>query len=136
MRRPSSGETTVGELFIDNEFICYTIEDVVRDKKVYGKTAIPSGIYKVVVTMSNRFKKMLPLLLNVPGYEGIRIHTGNTHANTEGCILPATSVSKDGTFGFESGKAFNKLFARITKALDAGEDVHIIIANPVTTAKE
>lgn len=128
-RNKTVKETTVGTLSIDDVFTCYTIEDAVRDKKVYGQTAIPPGTYKVVITMSPRFKKPLALLMNVPGYEGIRIHAGNTHKNTDGCILPVTSVSADQQFGYESGKALKKVQPKIQAALDRGETVTIEITN-------
>ena len=85
-------------MFIDGSHL-FTLEDVdrklsqdddlshVKDIKVFGKTAIPYGRYEVVMTFSNRFKKMMPLLLNVKGFEGVRIHSGNTDEDTEGCIL-------------------------------------------------
>jgi len=90
---------TIGKLYIDGQYLCYTLEDKMRqeankpvaDWKVYGKTAIPTGTYKVLVTMSARFKKPLPLLLNVEGFSGVRIHAGNTSADTEGCILLGTA---------------------------------------------
>ena len=126
-RHPTIKETTVGELFIDGVFTCYTIEDEVRDTKVYGKTAIPKGTYKIVITMSPRFKKPLPLLLDVPNYEGIRIHAGNTHKNTEGCLIVVSSISKDQQFGYESGKALKKVQPKIQAALDRGETVEITI---------
>lgn len=82
---------TIGKLYIDGVYYCNTLEDTVRDltkeNKVYAQTAIPSGVYKVVVTMSNKFKRLLPLLLNVPYFEGIRIHRGNTANDSAGCIL-------------------------------------------------
>ena len=87
---------TIGKLFIDGKDLnIFTLEDKVReikgepvDKwKVQNKTAIPKGIYKVIINLSNRFKRLLPLLLNVDGFEGVRIHPGNTSENTEGCIL-------------------------------------------------
>lgn len=98
-RLHKTDKSTIGELSINGVFQCYTLEDVVRDKnndgdladpgeeKVYGKTAIPRGTYNVVITMSNRFKKELPLLQNVPGFAGIRIHSGNKAEDTEGCLL-------------------------------------------------
>lgn len=68
---------TIGELFIDNKLICYTLEDKVRSQKIKHETAIPAGTYLIEITYSSSFKKMLPLLLNVPDFVGIRIHPGN-----------------------------------------------------------
>lgn len=77
---------TPGEIFYEGKHIFYTCEDLVREKKIPGKTAIPFGVYKLVLTKSNRFKKILPLLLNVPNFEGVRIHGGNI-AETETLVL-------------------------------------------------
>jgi len=108
-------------------FTCYCLEDTDRNLKqdmpiegikaikVPGKTAIPYGTYEVVISYSNRFKKMLPLLLNVPGFEGIRIHSGNVDADTEGCLLPGINKSIDSIT--ESRKAMVSVMAGITKAL-------------------
>ena len=78
---------TIGKLYIDGEYFCDTLEDAVRPEKIKNETAIPAGTYDVILNMSNRFKKILPLLLKVPNYEGVRIHSGNTKEDTSGCIL-------------------------------------------------
>ena len=90
---------TIGKLYVDGEYFCDTLEDKdrgltsdmsledIKKVKVYGQTAIPSGRYRVTMNMSSRFKKVMPLLLYVPGFDGIRIHSGNTAADTQGCIL-------------------------------------------------
>jgi hypothetical protein len=106
--------STIGELSVDGKFECYTLEDVERKVKVKNETAIPKGKYKVVITPSNRFKRDLPLLLKVPGFEGIRIHSGNTNHDTEGCILVGQTRAAD--FINKSRKAFDKLFAKMQKA--------------------
>lgn len=105
--------STIGELYVDGVFECYTLEDVEREVKIKSETAIPKGTYKVIVTMSNRFKRLLPLLMNVPNFEGIRIHPGNTNHDTEGCILVGQTRSKD--FIGKSRKAFDNLFKKIQK---------------------
>lgn len=86
---------TLGKLFIDGKFLCHTLEDVVREEKgvpvadwkIKGQTAIPVGKYDIVLSMSNRFKIVLPEILKVDGFTGIRIHSGNTDKDTDGCIL-------------------------------------------------
>ena len=108
--------STIGELFIDGKFECYTLEDIERDVKIKSETAIKKGTYKVVLTMSNRFKKIMPLLLNVPEFEGIRIHSGNTNHDTEGCILVGKTRSVDFIGG--SRTAFTSLMAKLQKAKD------------------
>ena len=90
---------TIGKLFIDDEYFCDTIEDTdrglkssmsieyIKKKKVYAKTAIPTGTYKIEMTYSNKFKRVLPLLVDVKGFSGIRIHRGNTEIDSSGCII-------------------------------------------------
>lgn len=98
---------------------CYTLEDVVRERigvpvaqwKIPGKTAIPEGTYRVALTPSARFKALMPQLLDVPGFQGIRIHTGNTFADTEGCIL--VGLDTDGRGITRSRPAFSFLFDRL-----------------------
>jgi len=104
---------TIGKLYIDDIYQCYTLEDVVRKgPKVDGKTAIPAGTYSVIVDHSNRFNRDLPHILDVPGFTGVRIHSGNTSANTEGCILVGTTWT-GGDFIGNSKIAFDALFKKI-----------------------
>jgi len=107
---------TVGKMYIDNIYECYTLEDVVRKgAKVNGQTAIPNGTYNLIINHSNRFNRDLPLLENVPNFTGVRIHAGNTSAHTEGCILVGTTWSGKDFIG-NSRVAFNKLFEKLKKA--------------------
>lgn len=103
-RKFRGAEYTIGDLFIDGEFFCNTLEDKVRDlpllcadtpnwigcrcpEKVYAKTAIPYGEYKITMKMSPRFKRVLPYLHDVPHFLGILIHSGNTDDDSAGCPL-------------------------------------------------
>lgn len=117
---------TIGELMVDGEHECWTLEDTVRPTgapKVYGKTAIPYGTYSLDITFSNRFQRDLPLVRNVPGFEGIRIHSGNTAENTEGCLLVGTG--RTGSSVTNSRVAFNALFVKVRDAIRRGEKVTI-----------
>lgn len=89
----SDSNTTLGKLYIDGKFQCFTLEDEFRTIKVKNETRIPSGTYRVAWTYSNRFKRDMLLLEQVPGFAGIRIHSGNTDKDTSGCILVGESVS-------------------------------------------
>lgn len=120
---------TVGRLFVDGKLFCNTLEDTVRDlsneKKVYGKTAIPYGEYKVVYNWSPKFGRNLPRLLNVPAFEGILIHPGNTADDSAGCIL----VGKNTEVGrlTESRYTSDKLNVLIEDAQRRGESITIEI---------
>lgn len=128
-RNWKKSEYTIGRMYVNGEFFCNTLEDKVRDlpkeKKVPGKTAIPAGRYRVILTTSARFKRLLPLLLNVPYFEGIRIHSGNTAADTEGCILVGDNTVK--------GKVLNsrarerELMDILMSASAAGDSIYIDI---------
>ena len=126
-RSAKTSKSTIGELTINGVFECFILEDKDRGMrqgmtiselmalKVKTKTAIPTGRYEIVVSFSDRFKKMLPLLLDVPAYEGIRIHSGNTDEDTEGCLLPGKTKSADAVGS--SRIAFTALFDKIKDAL-------------------
>lgn len=117
---------TIGKLYIDGTYFCDTVEDKDRGlddsmtveeilkRKVYGETAIPYGTYEVQITYSPKYKKMMPLLLNVKGYSGIRIHSGNTAKDSLGCLI----VGRNTKVGMvtESRVTYNKLFAIIKDA--------------------
>lgn len=119
---------TIGRLFVDGEYQCYTLEDKVRDTKIFGETAIPAGKYKVVIDYSPRFKRELPHILDVPGFEGVRIHPGNTSEDTEGCILVGKLWGGTNFIG-QSRKAFEELFAKMKAAVAAKEEIELEIEN-------
>jgi len=112
-------------MYIDDDFQCFTLEDTEREgkPKIPGKTAIPRGTYKITIDMSTRFKRPMPHILDVPGFDGIRIHAGNTDKDTEGCILVGRR-KRDGWIE-ESRLAFNDLFDRISVAVHNGESINI-----------
>lgn len=87
IREVFTEESTIGKLFVNDKFHCFTLEDKVRPEKIKSITAIPAGKYEITITFSNRFQEMMPLLLNVPNYEGVRIHPGNYAKDTDGCLL-------------------------------------------------
>lgn len=117
---------TMGQLYVDGAFECWVLEDPVREgPKVYGATAIPFGQYAVTVDFSNRFKKMLPHVLNVPGFAGIRIHAGNTVHDTEGCLL--VGCDRVGATVQRSRQAFLALMPKLQLARERGEEVTLEI---------
>lgn len=129
--------STIGVLSINGQFECYILEDKdrglnntmplseIEKLKVYGKTCIPYGRYEIDWTLSNRFKIYMPILLKVPGYDGIRIHKGNTEIDSLGCLLPgrkrANNMISESTF------ATNQLYNKIQTAKSRKEKVFITI---------
>ncbi len=124
--------STIGDLLIDGKFYCYTLEDMYRDKKIKKVTAIPYGTYEVIINFSNRFQKPMPLLLNVPNFEGIRIHNGSTADHTEGCILLGFTKSKD--FIGNSKSAFNSFMPKLQAGLKTGKVFITISREPIIGA--
>lgn len=119
--------STIGKLSIGDEFQCFILEDYdrgltddwtiteINQAKKDSITCIPYGRYQIVITHSPRFKRLLPLLLNVKGFIGIRIHPGNYSNDTEGCLLPGTGKTKD--MVTQSAIAFHVLYCKIEAAL-------------------
>jgi len=118
--------TTLGELFLNDKKFCYTLEDVVRPDgvKIIGETAIPDGLYKLAITYSPRFRRDMIELLDVPSFRNIRIHGGNTHKDTEGCILVAYNLIDTKTI---QGSAEKGVFAFVKQELSLGYDVYMKI---------
>ena len=132
-RRYKGSKYTIGKLFINDEYFCDTIEDTdrglkssmsveyIKKKKVYAETAIPTGTYKIEMTYSSKFKRILPLLVDVKGFSGIRIHRGNTEIDSSGCIIVGENKVK--------GKVINSTryeIALVNKLLDE-DDIEITI---------
>src|SRR5882757_1803944 len=134
-RDPSADGCTLGKLFVDGQFQCFMLEDTVREIagqpvakwKVQNQTAIPTGTYKVVVDFSDHFQKELPHILNVPGFDGVRIHSGNNAADTEGCILVGSQQGSGEVL--DSRNAFGSLFPKIQAAIALGQVVQLTISN-------
>lgn len=120
---------TIGELYINEKYVTDTLEDRVRPEgeKVYGKTAIPEGTYEVKLTHSPRFKKILPEILNVPNFSGIRIHTGNSSKDTEGCILVGTWDGEKEDWVGNSRIAFDELMSLLEEATNNKEKITITV---------
>ena len=121
-------KSTIGELTIDGQFFGFILEDRERGLrssmtvselmaiKVFGQTAIPTGRYEVIISFSARFKRQLPLLLNVPAFAGIRIHNGNFNKDTEGCLLVGQTKGPQADMVGNSKAALAELMPILTKA--------------------
>jgi hypothetical protein len=148
--RISSGEdSTNGILYlvdktendIQRKFLCYTLEDEKRDEKVRGETRIPSGTYKIELRkeggFNNKYSKRFSdihrgmlHITNVPGFEYILIHCGNTDEHTAGCLLVGDSqennqIIKNGFIG-KSANAYKRIYPLIAEALEAKQSVTIV----------
>ena len=136
LRKWQVSESTLGELFDGSDRICFTLEDRVRpgdifQVKIPGKTAIPAGRYRMVITYSPRFKRDLPLLEDVPNFTASRIHAGNRAEDTEGCIIVGNAIGDvegDGPDDvLQSRIAESAVLRRIKAALDEGDECFITI---------
>lgn len=141
-----TNDYTIGEFSVDGKYLCDTIEDAVRPlpescpntpkgiackckEKVYGKTAVPAGTYKVKLGYSNRFRRILPQVLDVPHFLGILVHTGNSNADSEGCIIVGTWDGKTENWVSNSRVAFDKLMPLLRDATDNKEEITLTINN-------
>ena len=128
-RDPSRDGWTRGQLRIDGDVVCWTCEDVIRDgPRVAHETAIPPGRYAVVITRSRRFGRVLPELLRVDQFSGVRLHPGNTQHDTSGCVLLGLDADARGVW--RSRAAVERVQARIAAALARGERVWMTVVNP------
>lgn len=132
-RGPNHDTCCIGDLFVEDKFECYSLEDLVREVpgqpvatwKIQNQTAIPVGRYQLVPHNSPHFGCVLPMLLNVPGFLYVLIHWGNTSIDTDGCILVGQQRSDDDIRN--SRDAFKALFAKIQAAWNDNEEVWITI---------
>jgi hypothetical protein len=137
-RQPSHAGATIGKLSIDGTMACYTLEDQIREVpgqpveswKVYGQTAIPSGEYRVTLENSNKFGPDTLTINNVPGFEGIRMHAGNTDKDTYGCPLLGMQATDHSLIGGTSRPAVALVKGEVQRAIARGERVTIEIRNP------
>lgn len=143
-RRPSVGSFTIGDVYrlgpvtgLKSDRLWFTGEDEIREVagapvaswKVPGQTAIPQGDYRLIITVSTRLKRRTPRLVDVPGFSGILIHTGNNAHDTQGCIVPGL-MTNDVDSVWQSGKAYDLWYAEIETALLAGDLVWLEVRNP------
>ena len=130
-RYVNNGSATLGNLFIERLFQCYTLEDEPRDIKVAGKTRIPAGTYEIercynsgiLTRMKSWFPEgdFIPSLKDVPDFDYVRIHTGNRHTETEGCLLVGTQAAgKDEYMVLDSRSAYKALWRRLNEAFELG----------------
>ena len=137
-RRESKGGATIGKLFIDGVYACCTLEDEIREVKgqpveswkVHGKTAIPAGDYLVTLEDSGRFGPDTLTINNVPGFKYIRMHAGNTSADTEGCPLLGMQATETTLIGGTSRPAVALVKGEVMRAITRGEKVTIEVRNP------
>ena len=127
---------TIGSLFINGEFFCYTLEDkdrglkqsdtllFIQAKKIFGVTAIPSGSYELIVNQSPKFKRMLPRILNIKGFDGVLMHRGNSADHSLGCIL--VGYQKGDNAIFDSTKAENDLVNLLLLHKDEKHTIEIV----------
>ncbi len=142
LRKTFTKKATIGELRLSNgDLLAYTLEDMVRagpdnilqqQEKIKGATAVSAGRYELTVSYSSRFKQIMPILLGIQFFDGIRIHRGNTDADTEGCLLVGLTSGADKIMGSET--AYERVCTKICDCMTRGQRVFLTIAgNPPDT---
>jgi hypothetical protein len=129
-------KTTISAVYIDGKYFCDCLEDRVRTTKVYGKTAIPAGRYQVIWNKSNRFKIKMPLLLDIQGFSGVRIHVGNKNEDTDGCCIFGSYDAKTPDWVSNSRVAINKFYPLVEKAYQSNEKIWITIEDTKKPVEE
>ena len=125
-REPTTARmVTFGSLYLNELWQCWTLEDAIRDVKIPGETAIPVGEYRVVLDFSQRFQQIMPHILDVPGFTGIRIHSGNVIEDTEGCLL--VGQTRGVNWVGHSRDAYKALMVRLQSFTD---EIRIRVENP------
>jgi hypothetical protein len=136
IREIKTDVSTIGRLFVNEKFFCYTLEDkdrglkqtdtliYIQAKKIFGVTAIPSGSYELIVNLSPKFKRMLPRILNIKGFDGVLLHRGNSADVSLGCIL--IGYQKGDNAIFESTKAENDLVNLLLLHKDEKHTIEIV----------
>lgn len=123
---------TIGELYINGTFFSHTLEDKVRllnsyEDKIYGETAIPIGRYKVILIYSNHFKRIMPEIVGVDFFKGVRINSGNSKKDTKGCLLVGECKNVEDGFIYNSKKTYKKLFKILQDAVNRNEEIYLSI---------
>lgn len=132
-------DATIGELYYctdnNSSFICHTLEDLIREIKIQGKTAIPAGEYIVILDYSPKFKQIMPHILKeglkeIDNFVGVRIHWGNYASDTDGCILVGEWDQKS-NFITNSKQTFKKVYQIIKENVEKNKEIKLIIENKI-----
>ena len=145
-RRSTVKTRTPGDLYVNGAYFCHTVEDVVRERdadadgdidaddvkqfKVYGETAIPAGRYPFVLDLSPKYGPNTMTIKDVPGFTGIRVHSGNTELDTDGCLILGDEFTSDYTIAPGTSRpAVERLRIAVMSAVVRGEHAWITIEN-------
>jgi hypothetical protein len=139
IREPTIGPTTPGVVFVNDRFTCFSMEDPIREVKgkpvdhwkVPGVTAIPAGRYRISITHSPKFHRLMPEVMGVPGFTKVRIHPGNTHGDADGCLMFGTS-RVNGFTPRSSREICDEMQDQMEAYLGIGQQVWLQVENPLS----